>query len=326
MLARRSRITASIGTIDTPLLLPSFSSKGFPELINIMKLMSGFITGSVLISAYDFHYSRPKLSSQKLSFAEVIFLDSGGYEARVEHDFSEAYGTTHNPHRWNENFYRRVLNNWPGNLRTIAVTYDGPKMFLRLKEQIKRAATLQKDFPDLRFEFLIKPETSRELFLNIDSIIRYVHEFGKFAAIGLVDKELGPCILDRMVKIARLRSAMNDARIETPIHVFGSLDTVNTPLYFCSGAEIFDGLTWLRFGYHQSQTLYNQNYNLIHDQDGILKKGTELAHRMWVNNYYYLENLKHQMINFIQNQDFNIFGDLGPFLEQACKKLEARLS
>lgn len=79
----------------TPLLVPSFSSKGFPDMRKIMSLMSEFITETTLVSAYDCHYGY--CDPKRLTFPSVIFLDSGGYEARVEYDLSESYGKDYKP-------------------------------------------------------------------------------------------------------------------------------------------------------------------------------------------------------------------------------------
>ena len=95
MFARRSKIVLGTQTIaETPLLLPSFSSKGFPQVRQIMNLMAEFITSPILISAYDVHY---RLIPDKITFSQLLFLDSGGYEARIEHDLSETYGKLHKP-------------------------------------------------------------------------------------------------------------------------------------------------------------------------------------------------------------------------------------
>lgn len=54
MFARRSKIHMGSQVVaETPLMLPSFSSKGFPQIAKIMKLMGEFITGPILVSAYD---------------------------------------------------------------------------------------------------------------------------------------------------------------------------------------------------------------------------------------------------------------------------------
>ena len=58
MLARCTKFSLPNGdNFETPLLLPSFSSKGFPDLRKIIKILEEYISGPVLISAYDVHYS-----------------------------------------------------------------------------------------------------------------------------------------------------------------------------------------------------------------------------------------------------------------------------
>ena len=108
-LLARERIVFHNGAeiFRTPLLVPSFSSKGFPEMKEIIALMREFITGAVLVSAYDEYYGN--LTSQKLTFPSVIFLDSGGYEARVEHDLSESYGQDYKPNKWRASHHRGVI-------------------------------------------------------------------------------------------------------------------------------------------------------------------------------------------------------------------------
>ena len=57
MLARISTIShPSGGTLKTPLLVPSFSSKGFPKVAKILETMREVISGPILVSAYDMHY------------------------------------------------------------------------------------------------------------------------------------------------------------------------------------------------------------------------------------------------------------------------------
>lgn len=88
MLARSREMFLPGGVaLKTPLLCPAFSSKGFPELPKIIDFMREFIVGGVLISAYDVHYK--KVSSGKIRFPELLILDSGGYEARL--DFEDVY-------------------------------------------------------------------------------------------------------------------------------------------------------------------------------------------------------------------------------------------
>src|SRR5712691_584814 len=159
MFARRNKIVLGAQTVaETPLLLPSFSSKGFPQVRQIMNLMAEFITSPILISSYDVHY---RLIPREITFPQFLFLDSGGYEARIEHDLSETYGKLHKPGPWNQQLHERVLRNWSSKWPTIAVSFDSPARFLRLSKQIDGAAELQKKYPHLLWELLVKPETAK---------------------------------------------------------------------------------------------------------------------------------------------------------------------
>ena len=129
-----------------------------------------------------------------------------------------------------------------------------------------------------------------------------------------------------MEKLARMRRSFDENGIKSPIHVFGSLDSLSTVLYFLSGAEIFDGLTWLRFGFHDGQTMYRQNYGAIKGQNGILKSARELSHAMWKDNYYYLESLSAQMRNYARTQDCKSFDHISAHIEEAVHQLQSRVS
>jgi hypothetical protein len=324
MLARRTKIYQGDQQVaDTPLLLPSFSSKGFPDVQRIMRFMSGFITSGVLVSAYDLHYEH--LRVKKLVFPEIVFLDCGGYEARVEHDLSESYGRAYKPKRWNRQFYERVLKGWTPTVPTVAVTFDSPVQFLKTKAQIQQARDLQVAHPRFLWDLLITPENKKADFISVETLIKNVDLLRPFPIIGFTEKQLGKSVWDRMVSLAKLRIAMDEAKVEAPIHIFGSLDTLSTVYYFIAGAEIFDGLTWLRFGYHEGSTIYTQNYGMIRDDDGLHRNLEDQYYDMWTHNYYYLVKLRTQMINFSSSGDFSKFGSIGARVEDAYQQLEAEV-
>jgi hypothetical protein len=305
---------------ETPLMLPSFSSKGFPQIAKIMKLMGEFITGPILVSAYDIYH---KEITHKITFSELIFLDSGGYEARYEHDLSEAYGKLHKPKPWNRRFHESALRNWSSKWPTVAVTYDSPAQFQSFTQQIKAAKESKGSHAKFLWELLLKPETKKDKFIGMKKVIKHVHQLRDFAVVGMTEKEIDDSLFGAMTKIARLRVAMDAADVRAPIHIFGSLDPLTSVLYFISGAEIFDGLTWLRFGYHEGRTMYAQNYAAIHDSEGIRRKNTDQSYEMWKNNYYYLEKLKTHMLNYVRTGDFTHFGPIGGIVEDAYKQLQA---
>jgi hypothetical protein len=319
--ARRSKIILGTHAIaETPLLLPSFSSKGFPQVRQVMDLMAEFITSPILISAYDVYY---RFIPRKIRFSQLMFLDSGGYEARIDHDLSETYGKIHKPKPWNKRFHERVLASWASRWPTIAVSFDSPTQFVPLSKQIKNAEDLRGNYQDFLWEFLVKPESPKDLILPIEKLLTKVARLRGFAVIGLTEKELGDSVFAAMTNIARLRAALDLAGLAIPIHIFGSLDPLTTILYFLAGAEIFDGLTWLRFGYHDGNTIYSQNYGVLRDSEGLRRGTDERYYEMWRNNYYYLEKLRTQMINYERTKDFSHFGCHHLLLKDALTQLEA---
>jgi hypothetical protein len=288
-----------------------------------MDLMAEFITSPILISAYDVHY---RLISNKIRFSQLLVLDSGGYEARIEHDLSETYGKIHKPKPWNKRFHERVLANWKSPWPTVAVSFDSPAQFLPLSKQITNATSLRKKYPDFLWEFLVKPESPKNPFLPLEKLLKKVAQLRGFAIVGLTEKELGDSVFTAMTNIARLRMDLDAVGLTIPIHVFGSLDALTTILYFLAGAEIFDGLTWLRFGYRDGQTIYSQNYGVLRDSEG-LRRGTDERHyEMWRNNYYYLEKLRTQMINYERTRDLAHFGSHHSLLKDALTQLEATVT
>lgn len=322
--ARRSKIILGTHAVaETPLLLPSFSSKGFLQVRQVMDLMAEFITSPILISAYDVYY---RLISRKIRFSQLMFLDSGGYEAGIDHDLSETYGKVHKPKPWNKRFHERVLANWTSHWPTVAVSFDSPAQFMSLSKQIRNAEELRKNYANFLWEFLVKPDSPKDSFLPIEKLLAKVAQLRGFAVIGLTEKELGNSVFVAMTNIARLRTQLDAAGLAIPIHIFGSLDALTTILYFLAGAEIFDGLTWLRFGYYEGHTIYSQNYAVLRDPEGLRRGTDERYYEMWRNNYYYLEKLRTQMINYERTRDLTHFGCHHLLLKDALTQLEATVA
>ena len=95
MLAKRRALILNGQEIErTPLLIPSFSSKGFPEIDKAIRYNSGLIDGVTLVSSYDLHYGK---ITPPFDFASLIFLDSGGYEASKETELSDFGDKEHKP-------------------------------------------------------------------------------------------------------------------------------------------------------------------------------------------------------------------------------------
>jgi hypothetical protein len=312
---KRSLRLKGVEVERTPLLVPSFSSKGFPEVADIIKMAEEFIEGPMLISAYDLHY---KHIAPPFAAPALIFLDSGGYEAGKDADLSDLAEQQLPPQAWSREDHQVILRSWNASVPTVVISYDHPKDRIQVTEQIHRAQALPVLENTLR-EILLKPETAAQRFLSIERLFPHIHELARFDIIGITEKEIGSSILERMKNIAHLRMALNKAGLDTPIHVFGSLDTLSTPLYFVAGADIFDGLTWLRFGYREGQTLYRQNFGAL--ALGVNAKAHMIDARCWVSNYYYLKELELEMRRFLKDHNFDAFKYHGPLIEQSLQSV-----
>ena len=135
------------------------------------------------------------------------------------------------------------------------------------------------------------------------------------------EKELGNSLLVRMVSISRIREALSKCGRDIPIHIFGSLDTVTTPLYFISGADIFDGLTWLRFAFREGATLYQHACGAVaYELDA---RDEFVAARIWTDNYYYMARLTLEMKRYLNAGDLAAFEFHSDFFRRAFESLVA---
>lgn len=303
MLAKRRSLKLNGVEVErTPLLVPSFSSKGFPDVHNIIEYCSELIEGVTLVSAYDIHYRKV---FPPFDFPSLVFLDSGGYEASKDAELSDLGNREHHPKEWTQDMHESVLADWKSPVPSVLISYDHPNARVGFAEQIERGRNMAPGRTGFLRELLLKPETEFQPLLNVDDLLRHVHRLADFDIIGVTEKEIGKSLVDRMKNIAKLRRALTAAGIDIPIHVFGSLDTISTPLYFLAGADIFDGLTWLRFAFHEGLTIYKHNFGAL--QLGITTKADLVDGRCWHQNYYYMSEMQLEMRRFLGSQDFSSF-------------------
>jgi hypothetical protein len=299
----------------TPLLVPSFSSKGFPDISKIVSANSELISGPILVSAYDLYYANIQAP---FDFASLIFLDSGGYEAAKDYQFSDLsdkHETENSPKPWTAELHSDILAQWNSLVPTIFICYDHPRERIGLPEQVTRANSLLSSQPYIMRELLIKPFSERQKYLQIPEIIAHVHSLAGFPVIGVTEKEIGGSIFERMKNIAMLRRAFTAVGLDTPIHIFGSLDTITTLLYFVSGADIFDGLTWLRYAYHEGNTVYRQSYGALHLP--AKTRSDSVDPNCWNTNLGYLKDMELDMRRFLNSRDFSSFRFHGDVIKRS---------
>jgi hypothetical protein len=328
VLARATEIPHPSGsTVGTPLLVPSFSSKGFgisdsgqSEIYQYFKVAEEILTESMLVSAYDIaHGFLPSIQP----LTDITIVDSGGYETSDLLDLSAVFKNSTEKREWRLEQLREVYENWPEEVAAVFVSFDTQTLRQPLEQQIELAEDLLLRFPKQLKTFLIKPETDRQKHIQVDNVVANVKGMRNFDVVGLTEKELGGSLIDRMENIAKIRFAMSDAGIDTPLHIFGSLDPVSTPLYFLSGAEIFDGLTWLRYGYREGVAAYT--HNTIALDAGIDKRRSYIQSIGLATNYGYLIDLQTDMKKYLLEQDFGMFRHNSKFLRESFDHLRTKI-
>ena len=305
-------------TVRTPLLVPSFSSR-IRDIEKIFRASEEIIDGPFLISAYDV---KNKKINPPFDFSGPVFLDSGGYEVSRDSDLSDVGDENSNPEDWPESDYNSVVSAWTVEFPTVFISYDHPKIRLPIPEQIDRAKKFVMPDGDSMREILLKPEKGQK-FLPIENIEEHVRDLAGFGAIGVTEKEVGNSIFQRMLNIATLRRALARVGIDVPLHVFGSLDTVTTLFYFVAGADVFDGLTWLRYAFKDGRTYYRQDFGTV--ELGIDTKAPKIEALCWSRNYQYMKELQRGMRRFLDNRDFGEFGDHGDRIRAALQNVHEEL-
>jgi hypothetical protein len=296
MLARRSQLKLPDGTpCDLPLLVPSFSSKGFgfsesrrrrrPRLLSNaivdLREFSQSPSQSVLISAYDLHFNlfggaRDHQGSplDLLQKARVLFLDSGGYELAPDFDSCEPKTPSYTPRRgYGLSQYLSVLTrvaNDPAHRSFVVSNFDFETAKRPLAKQIECARRVFQRVPDQLTSFILKPWASKQHVVELEHLAtKDFKSIAGFDVVGLTEKELGSNTLDRLKRIAQLRRALDAVDNPAPIHVWGGLDPVMTPLYFFAGAQIFDGLSWLRYAYANGVAINRESFSALSEDYGI---------------------------------------------------------
>jgi len=305
----------------TPLFVPSYSSKGFAleqkkggkfksEVCQAIIIAKEMLVESQLVSAYDLHYEYLLDPSEFIS-TELTFIDSGGYETSSSFDLSETRRCNTEHEEWNIDLLNKVIEKWQyERFPAVIVSFDDERKRKSIKEQIDEASCFFSKHKDYLHDFLIKPETSDEKYIQIDSLLNHIGYLKEFHIIGITEKELGRSIFERMIRINKIRTSLDNFKINAPIHVFGSLDPISVILYFLAGAEIFDGLTWLKYSYFQGVAMYTNNLCAMDENIQITATDSQVKARSITTNIYYLDRLKNALVEFSNNNKFEVFDDL----------------
>ena len=348
MLARSRQLTLNNGIeFSTPLLVPSMSSlalapyrlgstpEGEPKLIHYSEIHSRMLTRelkeSLLISAYDIGHGlldgtdafRMGFKQSDYTTPSLLVIDSGGYENKGSPPGSQFGESSGGPFPWDESDYVRVIDALDREAAPAVVNWDSREPY---EEQIQRAHDFFDTRQHLGSVFLLKPPGASE-FHNLDLLLAEdVALLRTFDIVGVTEREIGESIYDRLVNIARLRNSLDAVEVTIPIHVFGGLDPTLTPLYFAAGAEIFDGLGWLRYAYREGVAMHRAVGGLL--GGGAKERPLSAEFTVWRQNLSEIRQLSEDMRKFARHErDWDVFGrhseSLRAVIESVQKELEA---
>lgn len=286
----------------TPIVIPSFSSRGFPYISNIHSSTRRYLGKSSLVSAYDIHYRN--LSQDDIYASDILFIDSGGYEAKPVSDLTESYIDGRLSSGWSTEYYEAVLERLEPLSPLVIVNYDysDPRP---ISNQVDLAKTIFQNYPNYATNFLYKPELKGEKLISLDALIKNIRLISSFSILGITEKELGTSLFERCCNLLKIRTALLDAGLEAPIHIFGCLDPAVMVAYFLCGADIFDGLAWLRYTFDHGSVMYHSTATLRKEEWYISEN--DLLITRWISNLEYLEALTRSMKNFLKTGAINEF-------------------
>lgn len=285
MHARSRQLHFGSVTLSGPVLIPSVSSKGFPidvddnlsESSKILAFAAPDIQDALLISAYDLHHGHLQDTDRLFSSnhresiygtPKLLVVDSGGYELnRHDWESGETRRGPHSPKPYGFGDYETVVDKLPRDRSLLVVSYDDPREPRRsYPEQRERAQAFFANRPHLHTDFLLKPQPDEES-INLAAVTADIENLRAFDVIGVTEKDLGDDLLTRLKTLAQLRVLLDEhGCADRPIHVFGSLDPLWTPLYFMAGGELFDGLSWMRYAYHDGLALHPDELGVLMTQ------------------------------------------------------------
>lgn len=270
MLARRSQLVLPSGArIDTPLLIPSASSKGagrtggpegdpgsFQQLEVIEATGPALRAPStLLISSYDLHHGliqQERFIEPTHPFPiDLLFVDSGSYET-LSFEGDPPFIQNVEPLPWDEAMFVSTIERLDLSGDVVLINFDRRDDYdLQIAAAEEFFAAHNGGVSDL----LLKPPNDAP-FHDFDQLTTLVRRLDAFQIVGVTEKELGLTPLDRLAGLAKLRTLLDEGGVARPIHVFGGLDPLWTPLYHAAGAEIMDGLSWWRYAFQDGTATY----------------------------------------------------------------------
>ncbi len=295
--------------VSTPLIAPSFSSRGFPHISNVWEEFKHKLYGVCLVSAFDVAVGR--IPADATDVVNVVIVDSGLYETSKEYSSGKLHASALTG-EWTRARYHDSVRDIGQKGNVILVNFDEAG---KLEEQIERSSEDFSHAPRAVSDFLVKPTDPTGL-VNLPKLTQHQEALRQFDIIGITAREVGNSFLRRCGSVVTLRNLLNDTGLSTPIHVFGAINPYEVLTYFLCGADIFDGLNWLRLAFRSHASL-PVDESAMEDMKWNLTDLDLLAEE-WTHNLRFLYQLQEALRRYAANGDLASLIEEFPLARQAA--------
>ncbi len=125
--------------------------------------------------------------------------------------------------------------------------------------------------------------------------------------VGLTEKDIGFPWFITASYIHQLRITLDDVLGRyVPIHVFGCFDPQTIAYLFFAGADIFDGLAWMRYYFHNGHAFYSREFEYKAPPEQLLKPW-DAAKNLLRHNVEELERLRTDLRYAVLTRDVSQF-------------------
>ncbi len=300
-----------MGTHSLPLFVYSYSSRGFSDLPE-RYIATRDLVPIQLVSLYDLHHHLSDLNTPNAPEVKpgVRFFDSGKYETEEYVDI-RGNNIPSGEKSWSEELYIETAKH-SVSTGDVLVSYDDRS--LSLIDQIKQSLELfeRTGLQDIRRDLLLHPNGASPEILS-DAIVDLAPDID---IIGLTEKDIGFPWFFAASYIRQLRAKLDAAsRRYIPIHIFGCFDPQTIPYLFFSGADIFDGLSWMRYYFRNGHAFYDKEFEYDTPPEKLLDP-REAMRSLLGHNVEELERLCANLRYSVLTRDFSGF-------EECLENLEA---
>lgn len=210
-------------------------------------------SGAMLISAYDaWKCKRDSIlnsSIKKLrNSTDVLFLDSGNYEANRKNDI---YAEKKRPHGWKKEYYWKTVARLSPDLAfsfdTVNPKGEPERIAARIAANFRadERALQKRDYilcPIIHLPKEYKGSLAKCAAQIVSSVARKLEP----VMLAIPERELGDGLLERAKTVRDIRKALDALGKYYPLHLLGTGNPISMIALAAAGADSFDGLEWCR--------------------------------------------------------------------------------